>query len=155
MTTFTIRPLPAGEVDTAPSRSQRVLADGPSPCRRCLRNAKIGDALVLAPYNPFTLESPYAGEGPVFVHADGCAAHEPVTGALSEQVFGRMLSVRAYDAQAMMHGAEVLPGEQLAERAAALLDSSTAFLHVHFAGPGCFAFRVDPVRTPNGAAAAV
>jgi len=30
-------------------------------------------------------------------------------------VFGRLLSVRAYDAQAMMLGSEVLPGEQLAE----------------------------------------
>ncbi|HLW94276.1 MAG TPA: DUF1203 domain-containing protein [Solirubrobacteraceae bacterium] len=154
MTAFTIHALPAGDVDTDPRRSRRVLADGPSPCRRCLRNAEIGDGLMLAPYNPFTLESPYTGEGPVFVHADGCAAHEPVAGALSEQVFDRMLSVRAYDAEAMMLAAEVLPGEELAERAAALLVSETAFLHVHFAGAGCFAFRVDPVRTPSEEAAA-
>lgn len=149
MTTFTIRPLPAGEVDTHPSRSRQVVADGPSPCRRCLRNAEIGDALVLAPYNPFTLESPYAGEGPVFVHADGCVSHRGLPGELSEQVLGRTLSVRAYDAQAMMLGAEVMPGEQLAQRAAALLGSNAAFLHVHFAGPGCFAFRIDPVWTPT------
>jgi hypothetical protein len=44
---------------------------------------------------------------------------------------------------------EVLPGERLAERAAALLGSDTAFLHVHFAGPGCFAFRIDPVGRPT------
>jgi len=152
MTTFMIRSLPAGEVDADPSLARRVRADGPSPCRRCLRNAEIGEALVLVPYNPFTLESPYAGEGPVFVHADGCPAHQPLPGAICEQVFGRLLSVRAYDAQAMMLSSEVLPGEQLAERAAALLGSDGAFLHVHFAGPGCFAFRVDPVRTPTGAA---
>ena len=149
MTTFMIRPLPAGDVDTDLSRARQVRADGPSPCRRCLRNAEVGDELVLAPYNPFTPESPYAGEGPVFVHADGCAAPQPTAGALCEQVFGRLLSVRAYDAQAMMLGAEVLPGEELAERAGELLGSEGAFLHVHFAGPGCFAFRVDPVRTPT------
>ena len=104
---------------------------------------------MLAPYNPFTLESPYAGEGPVFVHADGCVSHRGLPGELSEQVLGRTLSVRAYDAQAMMLGAEVMPGEQLAQRAAALLGSNAAFLHVHFAGPGCFAFRIDPVWTPT------
>jgi hypothetical protein len=154
MTKFMIRSLPAGDVDVDPSRARRMFADGPSPGRRCLRNAEIGDALVLAPYNPFTLSSPYAGEGPVFVHADGCTAHQPVPGALCEQVFGRLLSVRAYDAEAMMLGSEVLPGEQLAERAAAWLGSSSAFLHVHFAGPGCFAFRVDPVRAQTDGAAA-
>jgi hypothetical protein len=52
-------------------------------------------------------------------------------------------SVRAYDAEAMMLGAEVVGGEALAERARALLDDGAAFVHAHFAGPGCFAFRID------------
>ena len=38
----------------------------------------------------------------------------------------------------------MLKGEQFRDRATALLDDpDVAFLHVHFAGPGCFAFRVD------------
>ena len=38
----------------------------------------------------------------------------------------------------------MLEGEQFRERAEALLaDPEVEFLHVHFAGPGCFAFRVD------------
>ena len=57
---------------------------------------------------------------------------------------GRVLSVRAYDADAMMTEAKVLPGEQFAASATELLDDdAVSFLHVHFAGPGCFAFRVD------------
>lgn len=149
MTKFIIRSLPAGAVDVDSPIAKRVVADGPSPCRCCLRNAEIGDDLLLAPYNPFTIESPYAGEGPVFVHAGGCSAHEPLPGAVCEQVLGRLLSVRTYDSQAMMLGSQVLPGEQLANRAGALLGSDGAFLHVHFAGPGCFAFRVDRVATPT------
>ena len=48
----------------------------------------------------------------------------------------------AYDA--MMTDAAVLPGERFAEHASELLDDrQVEFLHVHFAGPGCFAFRVD------------
>jgi hypothetical protein len=88
-----------------------------------------------------------AGEvdtGAAFVHADGCEPFESIPGAVSEQVGGRVLSVRAHDDEAMMTGATVFEGEQFPQRAEALLgDAGVAFLHVHFAGPGCFAFRVD------------
>ena len=144
MTTFTISPLPAGQVDTAALGAHRRLAEGREPCRRCLRDTEPGEPLVLASYDPFTRRSPYAGEGPVFVHADGCEPFRPVPGAVSQQVGGRVLSLRAYDGEAMMTEAEVIEGERFAERASALLGGEgVAFLHAHFAGPGCFAFRVD------------
>lgn len=141
---FVITPLPAGEVDTEARSARRQVADGPEPCRRCLRNTEAGDRLVLAPYNPFRRSSPYAGDGPVFVHADGCERFRSEPDVVSEQVTGRVLSVRAYDEDAMMTGAAVLPGERFAEHVPELLgDPRVAFLHVHFAGAGCFAFRVD------------
>jgi hypothetical protein len=144
MSAFVIHPLPAGEVDTDAGTARRQLADGPQPCRRCLRNAEVGDPLVLASYDPFTRRSPYAGEGPVFVHANGCEPFDSVPGAVSEQVSGRVLSVRAYDEDALMTDASVIKGERFDERASALpAGADVAFLHVHFAGPGCFAFRVD------------
>ena len=142
MDTFVINALPAGDVETDAPTAVRTLADDAAPCRRCLRNASPGDPLVLAPYNPFTASSPYAGDGPVFVHADGCVPFSPA--ARTEQVDGRTLSVRAYDADAMLADAAVLPGERFEEGVRSLLDDpDVAFLHVHFAGPGCFAFRVD------------
>ena len=144
MTEFIVSALPAGEADGAAPAGRRLLAEGPSPCRRCLRRAEVGDPLLLLTYNPFTVPSPYAGEGPVFVHADGCEPRSCAPGEVPDQVAESMLSVRAYDEQAMMVGAEVLTGARLAERARALLRPGVAFLHVHFAGPGCFAFRVDP-----------
>ena len=144
MSTFVIHPLPTGEVDTAAATARRHTAEGREPCRRCLRDSEAGEALVLAAYDPFSVRSPYAGEGPVFVHAGGCEPFASAPGAVSEQVDGRVLSLRAYDAEAMMTSAEVLGGERFADRASELLDdASVAFLHVHFAGPGCFAFRVD------------
>ena len=144
MSTFMITPLPAGEVDTDAPVTRHTVADSPLPCRRCLRNASIGDPLALASYDPFVVRSPYAGEGPVFVHAEGCSPFEPSPGVVSEQVSGRVLSVRAYDGDAMMTSATVLDGERFRERATELLDDpAVEFLHVHFAGPGCFAFRVD------------
>ena len=146
MTDFVIHPLPAGEVDTTAATAHRTLAESGEPCRRSLRNVRPGDALVLASYDPFVRRSPYAGEGPVYVHAEGCEPFRPEPGAISEQAAGRVLSVRAYDGDAMMTSAAVLPGEQLSEHVSqALGDEDVAFLHVHFAGPGCFAFRVDRV----------
>ena len=97
----------------------------------------IVSALPLVPYDPFTVPGPYAGEGPVFVHADGCEPRSCAPGEVPDQVAESMLSVRAYDEQAMMVGAEVLTGARLAERASALVGPGVAFLHVHFAGPGC------------------
>ena len=143
MTSFRIHALPAGEVETGAPDAVRRAADDRSPCRRCPRDAAPGEPLVLAPYDPFTVRSPYAGSGPVFVHADGC---EPFEGEETEQVGGRTLSIRAYDADAMLTDSAVLPGERFEDAAREMLDDpDTAFLHVHFAGPGCFAFRVDPV----------
>jgi Protein of unknown function (DUF1203) len=145
MSTFMIHPLPAGEVDVdAPVTRQRTATDR-EPCRRCLRNAEPGDRLALTSYDPFLVRSsPYAGGGPVFVHADGCEPFAPEPGSVSEQVGGRVLSIRAYDRDAMLTEAAVTDGERFRERASALLDDpEVEFLHVHFAGPGCFAFRVD------------
>lgn len=144
MTNFMIQALPAGEADVNALIGRRTVADGPYPCRRCLRNAVLGDSLLLLPYDPFTIKSAYAGGGPIFVHADRCRPHGLAPGEVSEQVIGRVLSIRAYDDDAMMRTSEVVAGEQLAERARELLEQGVAFLHVHFAGPGCFAFRVDP-----------
>jgi hypothetical protein len=144
MSTFIITPLPAGEVDADAPAARPAVAESDEPCRRCLRNAHPGEKLVLAPYNPFHRASPYTGDGPVFVHADGCEPFPSEPGSVSEQVGGRTLSIRAYDGDAMMTEAAVLPGAQFAACARALLDEDdVAFLHVHFAGPGCFAFRVD------------
>jgi hypothetical protein len=144
MSTFVINPLPAGDVETGTPTAVHLAAGDRAPCRRCLRDASAGEELVLAPYDPFTVRSPYAGDGPVFVHADGCERFEPEPDAMSEQIPGRTLSIRAYDADAMLTDAAVLPGERFVDGVRELLgDPDTAFLHVHFAGPGCFAFRVD------------
>jgi hypothetical protein len=144
MTDFIVHALPAGDADPCAPARRAVVAEGREPCRRCLRNARPGEPLLLLPYDPFLVRSPYTGEGPVYVHADGCDAHQPEPDELPEQVDDRrQFSVRAYDADAMMLDAQVVPGPELADHARALLSDGAAFVHAHFAGPGCFAFRID------------
>jgi hypothetical protein len=144
MTEFIVHAMPAGDADPCAPAGRLKVAEGREPCRRCLRNANPGESLLLLPYDPFLVRSPYAGEGPVYVHADGCDEHRPEPDVLPEQVDGiRVFSIRSYDADAMMLDAEVVGGDVLADRARALLGNGAAFLHAHFAGPGCFAFRID------------
>jgi hypothetical protein len=49
MTSFIVHALPAGEADQSGPAGRLVVADGPSPCRRCLRDAAGGDELILLP----------------------------------------------------------------------------------------------------------
>jgi hypothetical protein len=52
--------------------------------------------------------------------------------------------VRAFGADAMMIGYELVEGEKLEGAIERLLaDPRAAYLHVHFAAPGCYAARVD------------
>jgi hypothetical protein len=140
-----IRALPAGEPDAAHPDARVVVADEPGsyPCRRCLTDAAVGDRLLLLPYDPFPGRSPYAGDGPVFVHADGCEPHVP-NGEVPPQLRSRLLAVRGYDEGSMMTTSDVVEGSRLEDMLeAAFSDPATAFAHVHFARPGCFACRVD------------
>jgi len=144
MTAFIVHAMPAGDADPCAPATHAVVAEGREPCRRCLRNALPGENLLLLPYDPFTVRSPYTGDGPVYVHADGCEPHRPEPSVLPEQVDRpRQFSVRAYDDEAMMRDAAIVQPEELADRARTMLSDGVAYLHAHFASTGCFAFRID------------
>jgi hypothetical protein len=117
------------------------------PCRRCLRDAEVGEVLLLVPYDPWTVQSPFRQPGPVFVHERAC---EPWVGTgLPEQQTSRLLSVRVIDHDGMQVAGVVVPGSRLsAHLDEAFSTADTAFVHLHNAGPGCFAARVD--RGPAG-----
>jgi hypothetical protein len=61
-----------------------------------------------------------------------------------EQLRLRTLAVRSFDADAMMVERELVDGREL-ERAIERLfaDPRAAYLHVHYAAPGCYAARVE------------
>lgn len=117
------------------------------PCRQCLRDAEIGDELILVSWDPFTLDSPYRSASPIFLHKQPCG--RPASDALPEQLLVRQLSVRAFDANEMMIDATVVEGSELAatlERFFA--EPSCDHVHVHNATRGCWATRVDRTVQP-------
>lgn len=120
----------------------RRIATGPSPCRVSLTDARPGDEVVLVNYEHHSVASPYRMRFAVYVRR-GERRYDAV-GEVPEQLRRRTLAVRAFDAGAMMLGCELVEGkaaEGVFERLLALPD--TAYLHVHFAAPGCYAARVE------------
>lgn len=129
---------------TLPTEPIRQVADSPHayPCRRCLCDARPGEVLLLVSYDPWTTDSVYRQPGPIFVHERECI---PWSGdGLPEQQRRRLLSLRGYDSSGMSTVAEVIAGDTAEKRLEDVLaDGRTAFVHLHNAGPGCFAARAE------------
>lgn len=105
------------------------------PCRVCLRDAAVGERLLLYSYSPFSKPTAYRTVGPIFVHLEPC---EPV-GALTAAIRRRLLSVRSYDVNDSMKAGEVLEGEGLeAYLDSQFLEGDVRSVHVYNARAGCF-----------------
>lgn len=126
---------------------RRVIADDKPgyPCRITLEDAEVGEPLLLLNFAHHDVDSPYRGSGPIYIRPTARAtAFAP--GQIPAMFAHRRLSVRAYNASAMMLAAEVVHGSELAACITRLLgDPAAAYLHVHNAGPGCYNCRVERV----------
>jgi Protein of unknown function (DUF1203) len=114
------------------------------PCRVSLADSKPGDELILVNYEHHPVDSPYRMRFAIYVRK-GDHTFDAVD-AVPEQLRTRTLAVRAFDANAMMVGHELIEGANV-ERAIERLFAHphAAYLHVHFAAPGCYAARIDRV----------
>jgi Protein of unknown function (DUF1203) len=146
--TLRIVPIDAAFADAARAAHTPTIVTEPysAPCRVCLEDAHVGDAVLLCRYSPFERDVPYRTEGPVFVHAQACMPFRPgapPTDALRR----RLLSLRAYDAAGMMVACEVGEGRELERLATELFaDRRVEVVHVHHARAGCFACRIERAR---------
>jgi hypothetical protein len=108
-------------------------------------DAEIGESLLLLNFGHLMSSSPYRSVGPIFVRESARETYAKVD-EIPEvlRAPGRMLSVRAYDSNDMLAGATVIRTAEIDQSIQELLaDCRAAYLHVHYAGPGCFACRVD------------
>jgi hypothetical protein len=63
-----------------------------------------------------------------------------------EQLRIRKLAIRSFDNDAMMLDWEIVNGSELDSAIERLFaNSKAAYLHIHFAAPGCYAARVERV----------
>ncbi|MGA8649251.1 MAG: DUF1203 domain-containing protein [Xanthobacteraceae bacterium] len=151
---FRIRGLPAeqfaplfslSDQELARQGAVRRIADAREPgypCRVSLTDSRPGDELILVNYEHHAADSPYRMRFAIFVR-EGDETFDALD-TVPQQLRMRTLAVRAFDAGAMMIAHELIEGKDVESAIARLFaDPRAAYLHIHFASPGCYAARVD------------
>lgn len=112
------------------------------PCRVSLTDAKIGDELLLLPFEHQPASSPYKASGPIFVRRAAVQAKiDP--GGIPDYVGSRLMSVRAYDKAHLMTDAMVYAGSETATAILKMFSTDdVAYIHLHNANRGCFSCTV-------------
>ncbi|HLQ12889.1 MAG TPA: DUF1203 domain-containing protein [Steroidobacteraceae bacterium] len=113
------------------------------PCRVSLRDAAVGETVLLLNYEHLPVAGPYRSSHAIFVRQEASDARLEVN-EIPEVLRIRLLSLRSFDHSGMMIDADVVPGQELADAIHRMLGQGPgAYLHVHNAKRGCFAARVD------------
>jgi len=108
------------------------------PCRISLEDAPVGAELLLLAYEHHPARSPYRASGPIFVRC-GASRRELDPGDVPAMVTRRLISLRAYDREAMMVDANVCDGAEVAAALDGFFDRPEVdCVHLHFAKRGCF-----------------
>ena len=124
---------------------QRIVVDSNPgfPCRVSLRDAEVGEKVLLMNYEHQPMPTPFRSSHAIFVRESASQAI-PNRNEIPEMFRHRLLSVRAFDESAMMIDADVIDGERLESLLEHMLaNKSTDILHIHNAKLGCYAARVE------------
>lgn len=115
------------------------------PCRITLEDAEPGETVLLLNHEHLAVDTPYRSRHAIFVR-ESALAPARVQDTLPPALAGRLLAIRAYDADGMMIDAEVIEGAEAAPLIERFLDNpNAAYLHAHNARRGCFAARIDRI----------
>lgn len=153
---FIIQPLSKSVLNGFNELSKQALADRNAkwirvdahpgyPCRVSLKDAKIGERVLAVSFTHHNVSSPYRASGPIFIREKAEMATLEMN-EVPEILKDRLLSVRAYDSEHMMVGAEIVAGRDLPAGISRQFESGgVEYIHIHNANPGCFncvAYRV-------------
>ena len=125
--------------------ARRCVADSKPgfPCRVSLKDAEVGETLLLVNYEHQTANSPYRASHAIYIRK-GATQAKPADGEIPDVLRSRLLSVRGFDKDGMMMEADVIEGRKLDGVIEKMLgNEKISYLHLHNAKPGCYAARVD------------
>ena len=113
------------------------------PCRVSLADAEIGEEVILVNYEHQSVDSPFRASHGVFVRS-GVEQARPSVNEVPQMLRSRVLSLRGFDDQGMMLAADLIEGTVLESGLEELFrNDDVAYVHIHFAKPGCYAARAD------------
>jgi hypothetical protein len=113
------------------------------PDRIEMREASVGEAVLLLNHICQPAETPYRASHAIFVREGAEDAYDRVD-EVPEVMRTRLLSLRAYDAQGMMLDAEVVDGKDIESVIAQFFAfPGVEYIHAHNAKRGCYSGRID------------
>lgn len=118
---------------------RKVVDNNPGyPCRVSLRDAEVGEEVLLMNYEHQSKLTPYRSSHAIFIRESANQAL-PDRNEIPKMLRHRLLSVRAFDPSGMMIDADVIDGEQLESLIERMLaNESVDKLHLHNARTGCY-----------------
>lgn len=124
--------------------AKRIIVDESPcfPCRVSLRDAEVGETVILVNHTHHDQDTPYRASHAIFV-IENATQSFPKINIVPEVLRHRLLSLRGFNAANDMVDADVVEGKDLEDSLAALFGNpDVAFIHIHNAKPGCYAARV-------------
>ena len=113
-----------------------------APCRVSLTDAEIGQEILLVNFTHHPVDNPYHSRYAIWVRP-GEQTYDAVD-QVPEQLRRRTLSLRAWDHDDLLIGYDVVDGRAVEGAIAKLLaDPRASYIHAHYAGPGCYAARIE------------
>ncbi len=147
LATETVRALQSGGPDANGQAPERHISDGPgNPCRHCLIEIAAGAPYLILAHRPFPRPQPYAEQGPIFLHAEPCAAYTDTAGVPEMFLEWQQLLIRGYGADdRIVYGTgEVVETVRMAEAAQEMFERpDVAYIHVRSASNNCFQCRIE------------
>jgi hypothetical protein len=131
--------------ELAKRSAKRYVANAKSgfPDRIEMRDAEPGERLILVNYVHQPADTPYRASHAVFV-LEGAEKTYDAVNEVPEVLRRRLISIRAFDLNHWMVEGDVCDGRELDAAINKLLaKSQVAYLHAHYAKPGCYAARIE------------
>jgi hypothetical protein len=121
-----------------------VVEESPGfPDRIEMRDAAVGETMLLVNYTHQPADTPYRASHAVFVREGAETAYDR-TDEIPDVMRRRLISLRGFGADHFLVVADVTDGSSLYDLIALFFaDPKVAYLHAHYAKPGCYAARVD------------
>lgn len=115
------------------------------PDRIGLDDIPLGETALLLNWAHQPADTPYRASHAIFVR-EAAVPEFDETGVVPSALRRRVLSLRAFDARHHLVNADLASGAEIETKIEALLaDARVAYLHAHYAKPGCYAARIDRV----------
>jgi hypothetical protein len=113
------------------------------PCRVSLADAEIGEEVILVHFEHHAASTPFRASHAVYVRPHAVQA-TVAPGEVPVMLRSRTLSLRGFDKAGMLVDAQLAEGSDLEAAIGEMFQNGdTAYIHAHFAKPGCYAARTD------------